>query len=183
MNKTLIIIAGMPATGKTTFANYLSDKMQVPLVCKDKLKEIIWDKVHYDTNIRTECQKYGGLAYDLSFHFCEMLMKTNQTFILESNFTNPCPDILNSKVSKYKYRVITVLFDGDVAVIHRRFLARDTTEERHQGLVSINYFSDFEFFKKVTKSCRDFDYGDIRIIVDSTDFSKVSYDDIIAKIL
>ena len=43
LNKTLIIIAGMPATGKTTFANYLSDKMQVPLVCKDKLKEIIWD--------------------------------------------------------------------------------------------------------------------------------------------
>lgn len=183
MIKTLIIIAGMPAAGKTTFANYLSDKMQVPLVCKDKLKEIIWDKVHYDTNIRTESQKYGGLAYDLSFHFCEMLMKTNQTFILESNFTNPCPEILNSKVSKYKYRVIRVLFDGNVEVIHRRFLARDTTEERHQGLVSINYFSDFEFFKKATKSCRDFEYGDIRIIVDSTDFSKVSYDDIIAKIL
>ena len=58
MNKTLIIIAGMPGTGKTTFANYLSDKMQVPLVCKDKLKEIIWDKVHYDTNTWTESQKY-----------------------------------------------------------------------------------------------------------------------------
>ena len=89
----------MHATGKTTLANYLSDKMQVPLVCKDKLKEIIWDKVHYDTNIRTESQKYGELAYDLSFHFCEMLMKTNQTFIFESNFTNSCTDILNSKVS------------------------------------------------------------------------------------
>lgn len=49
----------MPATGKTTFANYLSDKMGIPLVCKDKLKEIIWDKIHYDTNIRTESQKYG----------------------------------------------------------------------------------------------------------------------------
>ncbi len=112
-----------------------------------------------------------------------MLMKTNQTFILESNFTNPCPDILISKVSKYKYRVITVLFDGDVEVVHKRFLARDTTEERHPGLVSINYFSDFQFFKKSTRPCRDFDYGDIQIIVDSTDFSKVSYDDIIAKIL
>lgn len=173
----------MPATGKTTFANYLSDRIQVPLVCKDKLKEIIWDKIHYDTSIRTESQKYGGLAYDLSFHFCEMLMKANQTIILESNFTNPFPDILNLQVNKYKYKVITVLFDGDVEVIHRRFLARDNTAERHQGLVSNNYFSDFELFKKATKPCRDFDYGDIRIIVDSTDFSKVSYDDIITKIL
>jgi len=76
-----------------------------------------------------------------------------------------------------------VLFDGDVEVIHQRFLARDTTAERHQGLVSINYYGDFEFFKKATKSCRDFDYGDIRIIVDSTDFSKVSYDEIIAQVL
>lgn len=183
LNKTLIIIAGMPATGKITFANYLSDKMGIPLICKDKLKEIIWDKIHYDTNIPTESQKYGGLAYDLSFHFCEILMKTNQTFIIESNFTNPCPDILSSKVSKYKYRVITVLLDGDVKVIHRRFLARDTTIERHQGLVSNNYFNDFEFFKKATKPCRDFAYGDIRITVDTTDFSKVLYDDIVAKIL
>lgn len=110
MNKTLIIIAGMPATGKTTFANYLSDKIQVPLICKDKLKEIIWEKVHYDTSIRTESQKYGGLAYDLSFHFCEMLMKTSQTFILESNFTNPCPDILDSKVRKYKYSFDSTIF-------------------------------------------------------------------------
>lgn len=183
LNKTLILIAGMPAAGKTTFAKYLSHKMQLPLICKDKLKEIIWDKIHYDTNIRTESQKYGGLAYDLSFHFCEVLMKTNQTFILESNFTNPCPDILKSKINKYRYRVITVLFDGNVHVIHQRILARDITKERHQGLVSKNYFSDFEFFKKAVKPCRDFDYGDMQIIVDSTDFSKVSYDDIIAKIL
>lgn len=181
--RTLILIAGMPAAGKTTFANYLSDKLQIPLVCKDRLKEIIWDKVQYDTNIRAESQKYGGLAYDLSFHFCEMLMKTQQTFIFESNFINPCPEVLRTNVDKYKYRVITVLFDGEVEVIHKRFLARDITQERHPGLVSNNYFSDFEYFKKATKPCRDFDYGDKRVIVDSTDFSKVSYDDVIARIL
>ncbi len=183
MYKTLIIIAGMPATGKTTFANYLSEKMQVSLICKDKLKEIIWDKVHYNTDIRSESQKYGRLAYDLSFYFCESLMKANQTFIFESNFMNPCPEILSSNVIKYEYRVITVLFDGDVEVIHQRFMKRDNTKERHPGLVSNNYFSNFEYFKKAIQPCRDFNYGDRHIIIDSTDFSEVSYDDIIAKIL
>lgn len=62
MDKVLIIVAGMPGTGKTKFANYLSDKLQKTLICKDKLKEIVWDKLHYDT---AESQKYGGLAYDL----------------------------------------------------------------------------------------------------------------------
>lgn len=182
MNNTIILIAGMPASGKTTFANYLSSKLQIPLICKDKLKEIIWDKIHYDTNIRVESQKYGGLAYDLSFHFCDILMRTNQTFIFESNFVNSCLDILVPKVNEHNYRVVTVLFDGNVETIHQRFLARDSTEKRHQGLAS-NYFSDFELFKTGTQPCRNFDYGDTKIVVDSTDFSKISYDDIITKIL
>lgn len=180
MDKVLILVAGMPGTGKTRFANYLSDKLQKSLICKDKLKEIIWDKLHYDAS---ETQKYGGLAYDLSFHFCEMLMKSKQTIIFESNFSSTCPDILLMMVNKYGYKVITILFDGDVEVIHKRFVERDKTEERHPGLVSNGCFHDFDFFKKATHPCRDFNYGDCIITVDTTDFSKVSYDNIIVKII
>lgn len=183
LEKNLILIAGMPGTGKTRFANYLSEKLKITLICKDKLKEIIWDNVHYDTNIRANSQKYGIIAYDLSFHFCEMLMRTNQPVIFESNFINPCPDILDSIVKKYGYRVITLLFDGDIKIIHKRFLERDATNERHPGLVSNNYFSNFEMFMNSTKPCRDFNYGDIMINVDTTDFSKLSYDDLIERIL
>lgn len=180
LDKVLIIIAGMPGTGKTTFANYLSDKLQKTLICKDKLKEIVWDKLHYDSS---QSQKYGGLAYDLSFHFCEMLMKSKQTIIFESNFGNTCPHILKTMINTYGYKVITVLFDGDVKVIHKRFVERDVTEERHPGLVANGRFNDFEFFKKSTEPCRNFKYGDIIITVDTTDFSKVSYDDIVTKII
>ena len=115
--------------------------------------------------------------------FCEMLMKSRQMIIFESNFGNICPDILKTMVNKYGYKVITILFDGDVQVIHKRFVERDITEERHSGLVSNGRFNDFEFFKKVTQPCRYFDYGDCIITVDTTDFSKVSYDDIVAKII
>lgn len=180
MDKVLIIIAGMPGAGKTRFANYLSDKLQISLICKDKLKEIIWNKMHYDAS---ETQKYGSLAYDLSFHFCETLMKSKQTIIFESNFGNICPDILVTMVNKYGYKVITILFDGDVEVIHKRFVERDITEERHPGLVSNGCYNDFEFFKRATQPCRDFDYGDRIITVNTTDFSKVSYEDIVAKII
>ena len=180
MEKVQIIIAEMPGTGKTRFANYLSDKLQISLICKDKLKEIIWNKLQYDAS---ETRKYGGIAYDLSFHFCEMLMKSGQTIIFESNFSNTCPDILKEMVNKYEYKVVTILFDGNVEVIHKRFVERDTTEERHAGLVSNGRFSNFEFFMKETQPCRDFDYGDLKLTVDTTDFSKVFYDDIITKII
>lgn len=62
-------------------------------------------------------------------------------------------------VNTYGYKVITVLFDGDVEVIHKRFVERDVTEERHPGLVANGRFNDFEFFKKSTEPCRNFKIG------------------------
>lgn len=183
MEKVLILIAGMPGVGKTRFANYLSEKLQIALICKDKLKEIIWDKVHYDTSIRTESKIYAGLAYDLSFYFCEMLMGTSQPVIFESNFTKLGGDIFQPMVQKYGYKVINVLFDGDSQVIHKRFVERDKTSERHPGLVSNGFFDDFEVFEKAAQACGDFKYGDVIINVDATDFSKISYDDLVEKVL
>lgn len=178
MNKVMILIAGMPGTGKTRYASYLSNRLQIALVCKDKLKEIIWDKIHYNTKIRTESQKYGSLAYDLSYYICEMFMQINKTFIFESNFVSQSVDILQPMVDKYGYKVITVLFNGDIEVIHKRFLKRDVTEERHQGLVSNGYYNDYNDFKEATESCRNFNFGNAIIEVDTTDFSNISYDEI-----
>lgn len=51
----------MPASGKTTFANYLAEKLQLPLLCKDSLKELLWDKIQYDTTVRSEGQNMEPL--------------------------------------------------------------------------------------------------------------------------
>ena len=182
MPKLLIIIAGMPASGKTTFANYLSNALHIPLICKDRLKEIIWNRLQYDGTRREESQKFGGVAYDLSFHFCEELMKSDAAFIFESNLGATCPPTLDKLVQQYGYKVITVLFDGDVSVIHRRFVERDRTDARHPGLVSGSRFDTLDDFAKRTAPCRDFSYGDKLIRVDMTDFEAVSYDDIIQEI-
>ena len=182
--KVLILVAGIPGAGKTRFANYLSEKLQIALICKDKLKEIIWDQVQYDTTERENTLVYGRLAYDLSFHFCETLMKASQPIVFESNFTKPADDILQPMVQKYDYKVINVLFSGDYEMIYRRFAEREKTSERHPGLVaSTGYVDDFQSFKNATQNCKNFRYGDIVIDVDATDFSKLSYDDLTEEIL
>lgn len=183
MEKVLILIAGMPGAGKTKFAQYLSEKLGITLICKDKLKEIIWDRVHYDTNTRDESQIYARLAYDLSFHFCEMLMSANQTFIFESNFVDPAGNSFRPMVEKYGYKVINVLFDGDIEAIHKRFMERDVTSERHPGLASNGFFNDIEVFRNAARACRSFKYGDVLLTVDATDFSKVSYENLVEKII
>ena len=173
----------MPGVGKTTFANYLSEQLQLVLICKDYLKELLWDRVRYDTRERNNSLIYGGLAYDLSFHFCEMLMKTNQSIIFESNFVKSTEDVLQVMVKKYDYKVINILFSGIHEVIHKRFVERDKTSERHLGLVSNGFFDDFEVYKKAARNCDNFRYGDVIIDVDATDFSKLSYNDLMEKIL
>jgi hypothetical protein len=183
LEKVLILIAGMPGVGKTRFANYLSEKLQIALISKDKLKEIIWDKLHFDPSIRTESRKYAGLAYDLSFYFCEMLMGTSQPVIFESNFTKLGVDIFQPMVKKYGYKVINVLFYGDPEVIRKRFVEREISGERHPGLVMYGSFDDIELFKEAAQIHGDFKYGDVIINVDATDFSKISYDDLVEKIL
>ena len=183
LEKVLILIAGMPGVGKTRFANYLSEKLQIALISKDKLKEIIWDKVHFDPRIRTESRFYAGLAYDLSFYFCEMLMGTSQPVIFESNFNKLSGDKFQPMVQKYGYKVINVLFEGDPEAIRKRFVEREKSGERHPGLVMYGSFDDIEKFKEAAQIHGNFKYGDVIINVDATDFSKISYDDLVEKIL
>ncbi|MCL2378078.1 MAG: ATP-binding protein [Defluviitaleaceae bacterium] len=183
MNNTLILVAGLPGAGKTRFADYLSNRLQAPLICKDRIKETVWDRIMYDTNNRDNSQIYGRLAYDLSFSFCETLLKTRQPVVFESNFVKPADEILHSMVQKYEYTVINVLFGGDYNVIHKRFVERDVTGERHPGLVSNGFFNDFEVYKKAAQNCENFLYGDVVINVDATDFSNIIYDDIVERIL
>lgn len=112
-----------------------------------------------------------------------MLMRTNQIFIFESNFVNPAGDNFQPMVEKYGYKVINVLFDGDVEVIHKRFMERDVTSERHPGLASKGFFNDLEVFKNAAQACKNFKYGDVLITVDATDFSKVSYENLVDEIV
>jgi predicted kinase len=144
LEKVLILIAGMPGVGKTRLANYLSDKLQIALIAKDKIREIIWDKVHFDPVNRTESRKYTALSYDLAFHFCEMIMKTNQPIIFESNFSKYSGDILRPMVQKYGYKVINILLNGDPEVIRLRITEREKSGERHPGLIMDGSFNDIE---------------------------------------
>lgn len=183
MDHVLIIIAGMPAAGKTTFAKYLSEELRIPLVCKDRVKEILFDELHYDAKTKSETQKFGALAYTLSWYFCEEIMKSGQPLIFESNLGAECPSKLRDLVQKYCYFVISVVFDGDMQIIHQRFLMRDHSVERHPGLVSGCRFDTLDDFRNAVEACRTFSYGEHVIRVDTSDFSRVCYHNITQKIL
>lgn len=52
-----ILLAGMPASGKSTVARYLSEQMKLPMISKDSLKEVLFDTIGFHS--RAEKNKLG----------------------------------------------------------------------------------------------------------------------------
>jgi predicted kinase len=190
----IILIAGMPASGKTTFAKRLSEELQIPMVSKDEIKEILFDTVGFHS--REEKVALGVGSMDIMYLFAESLMRTNKLIILENNFENISKPKLKELINKYHYDPITVLFDGDIKTIYNRFIERDNSPTRHRGHVvnteypesiNLNYVPpqiNFEDFIKTfeERGMRHFNISDDIIKIDTTNFDKVDYGDVINKI-
>ena len=177
--KCVIIITGMPATGKTTTGIKIAEKLRIPFFSKDQIKEILFDAISNKNATYEDKRKIGFASYDILYHNIEVLMKVGCTFILESNFVKQSSDILKKLISNYNYNSITIRFETDLKILHKRFLMRENTSERHQGLVSNGAFDDFETFTKLSEKCKEFKINDNELIVDTTDFSNINIDEII----
>ena len=161
----LILVSGMPATGKTTFAEWLSSEMRVPLVCYDHIKAKLLESV----------KEAGPISYELFLFICEEIMKSSSPLIAEYLFSKQMEDTLDGLTAKYQYKTVTVHMDTPVETAYRRFSDRNSAGIRPSDI-------SFEKFAAFTKQNKDFRYGENFIYVDTADFSKLSYADIAEKI-
>lgn len=86
-----IIVTGIPASGKTVLAEYLSASLHIPVVLKDKIKEILFDTIGFRS--RTEKVALGTGAMEAMYYFADQMMRTGQPFLLENNFENVSREI------------------------------------------------------------------------------------------
>lgn len=182
MEKILIVIAGMPATGKTTYGNQISEELGIPIFSKDKLKAVIYDSINQDKLKYEQKRKIGVTSYSVLYAVCEEMMKIGMAFIIESNFTSSSSVQIHELMEKYQYKCIVVKFDADMKILHERFLKREKMIERHPGLVAEGAFDDFEKFKEVSSKAKEFKINGEEILVDTSDFTKVQLEKIIEAI-
>jgi len=176
MEKIIIFVSGLLASGKTTFSEYLSDKLHVMLLNKDHIKEILCEAIGF-TN-RTENLKLSDATHQLMRHITEKSMKIGLPIILESNF-NPSDAIyFENEIQKYGYKSITIMLTGDKEILFERFMKR--WKDRHWGHKSFE--PSWENFKSQPDGWDSFNISGDKLTVDTTDFSCVCYDEIILKI-
>lgn len=84
----LVLVSGMPATGKSTLAHLIADVVGWPLFTKDRFKELLFDTGAYDaaTFDRAQSRILGAQAVALLRNVADTLLGSGMSVILESNF-------------------------------------------------------------------------------------------------
>ena len=136
-----ILVTGIPASGKSTLAQFIADELKLPLFSKDKIKEILFDTVGFRS--REEKVALGTAAMDIMYHAAEQLMQRSLPFLLENNFENASKKRLLEILKDYGYTAVTVMLTGDYRTIYQRMIDRDLRPDRHRGhIVNDRYPSD-----------------------------------------
>ena len=176
---TLILILGLPATGKTTISRHIAEHFNLPLLVKDDIKEIMFDGLGWSD--REWSQKVGRTAFQLLDYVVEQQLKSGHSIIVETPLR---PEYENEKFQKwqadYGFHCIQVLCDADINVLAERFEAR-AKDDRHPGHVDHTHLEEFKAMLAKGKA-EALDVKGGLIEVDTTDFSKVDERAIFAQI-
>ena len=190
---TVIVLAGMPASGKSTLSKHISRVLSFPVLEKDAIKEEIFDTVGF--RCYTEKRNCDHAANAVLLRVLESLLKSGTSAIIDNNFDVPSAARLDSLLEKYGARCITVFLGGETEAFYKRYVERDRLHLRHLGHVvqerypllasdSADYtMSRDEFDEKfVKRGMTDIKIRGHRIDVDATYPEKINLDELTEKI-
>lgn len=188
-NKSLILLAGAPGTGKTYAGNVI--KKEFPKLIKlplDLFKEHIYDEIGFD-----DIDQKSFLDEEARQRFyraLDTLMNWNKPILGDYPFSYVQKPHLEHLINKYHYSVITVRLEADTKVLFERQRQRDITEKRHPGHLMNHYHAGdiikdrsqldgMPSYKLFNKRMKDREYADFKlgslIRINVNDFSKIDY--------
>ncbi|ERI06396.1 deoxyribose-phosphate aldolase [Atopobium sp. oral taxon 810 str. F0209] len=196
MTNAIVILAGYPATGKSTFTKALLKRHpEFILMTPDMIKERMWEDIGFDNaQQKDELERSVWVEY---YNEIERIMRQGQRIVTDYPFSEKQYANLKSLVKKFEYGSVTIRFIGDLHVIYERLRQRDALRHRHLAHIVSHYrkgttlenpseadqFVDFELLKwRVTsKHYGEFCLGDL-IEIDATDIASINPNDIVDKL-
>ena len=165
--KKLLLITGDLACGKSTFANILSRRYNIPAFYKDKIKEILGDTIGF-TN-REENIRLSVATMEIMTHIFEETSKTGNDLILEANFKEHEMERIYTLAKESGYEALTLVLRADMDIIYNRFVNRIENENRHP--VHISGFDGYESLKIYIERGREEKCFGKVLEIDANDFS------------
>lgn len=134
----IIVLAGMPASGKSTVAARLSAAFSLPVLAKDELKEALFDTLGF--TCYAEKRRLDHAAAAVLLRAARALLANGQSLILDNNFDEISARALDTLAEEFGARCVTVFFGGDNDAFYRRYVERDRRHLRHAGHVVQDHY-------------------------------------------
>jgi predicted kinase len=124
----LVVVCGAPAVGKTTLANALSKRLQLPILSKDSLKEALMDHLGGAPEV-------GAAAFAVQFAIARELLGSGVGIILEGPFFADQAELV--EVAGFGESVVLQLH-CPLAELERRYIDRlGARHPSHRGLEAV----------------------------------------------
>lgn len=189
----LIIIAGMPASGKSTIAEKISKAFGYPILEKDAIKEELFDTIGFSNY--AEKRRHDIAATAVLLRCTDALLQGGASFICVNNFRPEVQVQVQDILDRNQCNCITVFLGGDADEFYKRYVERDKKHARHLGHVLQDHYpprkgdcleytmTRQEFAEKFEQlGMADFRISGSRIDVDATYPEKIDVDKLIAEI-
>lgn len=162
--KKVILLGGVLAAGKSTYAQILKEKFNITTITKDRLKEILGDNI-YAKN-RAQNKALSSACFDI---FKYLIKQCTCNLLFECNFKPQELVLLKALCNENGYKVLSIVCDADNEILHQRFIKR-LGDNRHYVHKSQD-FTDINDFIPVLDELRSAPYFGQIIRVNCNDFT------------
>ena len=142
----LVLVTGLPGSGKSTLAAALAFRLDLPLIAKDRFKEILFDTL--GVRDMAWSRQLGVAAVALQFD----AMRTVKDAVVDSALWTDRSEL---ELTALGLSMVQVYCDCPFEVARRRFFDRLQTGARHRGFREEGMtIEDFERFRPLLEPLR-----------------------------
>lgn len=153
---TLIILTGLPGTGKSSILPLIASKCGVPYISKDDIKETIADT--FGIGDRSLSIRYGEASFSILYRLVERNLAAGISIIAETYFHGIIAAENFKRIrSNQKCKLIQIVLTCEAKELLRRFRNRSFNNERH--LIHNDEF----VYGEIEKTISSGDYNGLRI--------------------
>jgi glucokinase len=142
----LVLVTGLPGSGKTTLSAQLACELDLPLIAKDRYKEILFDAL--GVGDMAWSRRIGGAAIDLQYD----AMRTVKSAVVDSALWT---GVSEPEVEALELPLVQVFCKCAFEVARERFFGRLGAGLRHAGYREADMTEDdYESFRPLLEPLR-----------------------------
>lgn len=138
----VLLVTGPPGSGKTTLAGSLAPRLGVPVICKDDLKEILFETLGWGD--REHSRALSDAAYGVMFHLARAHVASGRSLILEANFRPEAALSLEGIRREREFRPIQIRCVAERSILVERLTGRALERSRHPGHADSGLLDDLD---------------------------------------